>query len=112
MPQSQSVVENESVKFECESTDSYSELHYDWLHNGEQCDLHIPWLCIKHSPSLHSIPGHRIAYDKRVHQIGSNLHIEAVRRTEDVGNYVCIATNLASGAREASPPAKLSVICE
>eukprot|EP00099_Drosophila_melanogaster_P014907 NP_523705.2 off-track, isoform A [Drosophila melanogaster] len=87
VPQSQSVVENESVKFECESTDSYSELHYDWLHNG-----------------------HRIAYDKRVHQIGSNLHIEAVRRTEDVGNYVCIATNLASGAREASPPAKLSVI--
>lgn len=58
------------------------------------------------------IPGHRIAYDKRVYQIGSHLHIEAVQRAEDVGDYVCIATSLASGAREASPPAKLSVICE
>ncbi|KAH8362345.1 hypothetical protein KR200_000746 [Drosophila serrata] len=87
LPQSQSVVENESADFECESTDPSSELHYEWLHNG-----------------------HRIAYDKRVYQIGSNLHIEAVQRPEDVGDYVCIATSLASGAREASPPAKLSVI--
>jgi len=76
--------------------------------------LHIPWTCIKRSQSrfLQTIPGHRIAYDKRVYQIGPNLHIEAVQRAEDVGDYVCIATNLASGAREASPPAKLSVICE
>ncbi|EDV35802.1 uncharacterized protein Dana_GF12649 [Drosophila ananassae] len=88
LPQSQSVVENESVDFECQaSTDPSSELHYEWLHNG-----------------------HRIAYDKRVYQIGSHLHIEAVQRAEDVGDYVCIATSLASGAREASPPAKLSVI--
>ncbi|KAH8402049.1 hypothetical protein KR009_009485, partial [Drosophila setifemur] len=87
LPQSQSVVENESVDFECEATDPSSELHYEWLHNGQ-----------------------RIAYDKRVYQIASNLHIEAVQRAEDVGDYVCIATSLASGAREASPPAKLSVI--
>jgi len=37
LPQSQSVVEDEPVDFECESTDSYSELQYDWLHNGEHC---------------------------------------------------------------------------
>ncbi|SPP75635.1 tyrosine-protein kinase-like otk [Drosophila guanche] len=87
VPQSQSIVENEAVDFDCEATDPSSYLHYEWLHNGRE-----------------------IAYDKRVYRIGSHLHIEAVQREEDVGDYVCIATSLASGAREASPPAKLSVM--
>ncbi|XP_017839237.1 tyrosine-protein kinase-like otk [Drosophila busckii] len=96
LPQSQSVVENEAVDFGCgatSSSDSSSssssagdDLHYDWLHNGQQ-----------------------IVYDKRVQQIEGNLHIESVQR-EDAGGYVCIASSLSSGARQASPPAKLSVI--
>ncbi|XP_033250622.1 tyrosine-protein kinase-like otk [Drosophila miranda] len=87
VPQSQSIVENEADDFGCEATDPASYLHYEWLHNGRE-----------------------IAYDKRIYRVGSHLHIEAVQREEDVGDYVCIATSLASGAREASPPAKLSVI--
>ncbi|XP_023037884.1 tyrosine-protein kinase-like otk [Drosophila willistoni] len=88
VPESQSIVENDSVDFNCEATtDPSTDLHYEWLHNG-----------------------HQIVYDKRVYQIGANLHIESVQRGEDVGDYVCIAMSLSSGAREASPTAKLSVI--
>lgn len=58
-----------------------------------------------------AIAGQQVVYDKRVQQIGGNLHIESVQR-DDAGDFVCIATSVASGAREASPPAKLSVICK
>ncbi|EDW00736.1 GH21047 [Drosophila grimshawi] len=85
-PQSQTIIENDAVDFSCEATGPSSDFHYDWLHNGQQ-----------------------IVYDKRVAQIGSNLHIDSVRR-EDAGDYVCIAASVTSGARQASPPAKLSVI--
>ncbi|EDW60765.2 tyrosine-protein kinase-like otk [Drosophila virilis] len=85
-PQSQSIIENDAVDFGCEATGPSGDLHYEWLHNGQQ-----------------------IVYDRRVAQIGSNLHIESVQR-EDAGDYVCIAASVNSGARQASPPAKLSVI--
>ncbi|XP_064537868.1 tyrosine-protein kinase-like otk [Drosophila montana] len=87
-PQSQSIIENDAVDFGCEATGPSSDLHYEWLHNGQQ-----------------------IVYDRRVARIDSNLHIESVQR-EDAGDYVCIAASVASGARQASPPAKLSVICK
>jgi len=61
--------------------------------------------------SLHFIAGQQIVYGKRVQQIGGNLHIESVQR-DDAGDFVCIATSVASGARQESPPAKLSVICK
>ncbi|KAL7736023.1 hypothetical protein ACLKA6_003762 [Drosophila palustris] len=86
--QSRAFVENDAVDFSCEANGPSADLHYDWLHNGQQ-----------------------IVYDKRVQQIGGNLHIESVQR-EDDGDFVCIATSVASGARQESPPAKLSVICE
>jgi len=60
---------------------------------------------------FHAIAGQQIVYDKRVQQIGGNLHIESVQR-DDAGDFVCIATSVASGARQESPPAKLSVICK
>ncbi|KAH8421075.1 hypothetical protein KR222_010720, partial [Zaprionus bogoriensis] len=85
-PLSQSIIENDAVDFGCEATGPASDLHYNWLHNGQ-----------------------RIVYDKRVQQIDGNLHIESVQR-DDAGDFVCIATSVASGARQASPPAKLSVI--
>ncbi|EDW10217.1 tyrosine-protein kinase-like otk [Drosophila mojavensis] len=85
-PQSQAIVENDAADFSCEATGPSGDLHYEWLHNGQQ-----------------------IGYDSRVLQIGSNLRIESVQR-EDAGDYVCIAASAASGARQASPPAKLSVI--
>ncbi|XP_030554097.1 tyrosine-protein kinase-like otk [Drosophila novamexicana] len=85
-PQSQSIIENDAVDFGCEATGPSGDLHYEWLHNGQQ-----------------------IVYDRRVAQIGSNLHIESLQR-EDAGDYVCIAASVTSGARQASPPAKLSVI--
>lgn len=65
---------------------------------------------MQHS-TLNAIAGQQIVYDRRVAQIGSNLHIESLQR-EDAGDYVCIAASVTSGARQASPPAKLSVICE
>ncbi|TDG51099.1 hypothetical protein AWZ03_002462 [Drosophila navojoa] len=85
-PQSQAIVENDAADFSCEATGPSGDLHYEWLHNGQQ-----------------------IRYDSRVLQIGSNLRIESVQR-DDAGDYVCIAASAASGARQASPPAKLSVI--
>lgn len=109
-PQSQSIIENDAVQFDCEATGPVSDLQYNWLHNGEynraretnrerERDLPI------------AIAGQQVVYDKRVQQIGGNLHIESVQR-DDAGDFVCIATSVASGAREASPPAKLSVICK
>ncbi|KAH8403901.1 hypothetical protein KR215_005905, partial [Drosophila sulfurigaster] len=86
--QSQAIIENDAVDFSCEARASgpSSDLHYEWLHNGQQ-----------------------IVYDKRVQQIDGNLHIESVQR-DDAGDFVCIATSVASGARQESPSAKLSVI--
>ncbi|XP_034477459.1 tyrosine-protein kinase-like otk [Drosophila innubila] len=84
--QSQAFIENDAVDFSCEARGPSADLHYEWLHNGQQ-----------------------IMYDKRVQQIGGNLHIESVQR-DDAGDFVCIATSVASGARQESPPAKLSVI--
>lgn len=56
--------------------------------------------------------GQLIQNSSRIYQNGSDLHIEAVSRDSDGGDYVCIATNVASGARQASPPARLTVICK
>ncbi|XP_011184428.2 tyrosine-protein kinase-like otk [Zeugodacus cucurbitae] len=85
-PQSQTVVEGEPIVFTCRAS-SVDGLHYAWLHNN------VP---VKNS--------------SRVRQSESNLHIEAVQRDTDVGDYVCIATSMTSGARQASPPARLNII--
>lgn len=34
-PQSQSIIENDAVQFDCEATGPVSDLQYNWLHNGE-----------------------------------------------------------------------------
>lgn len=48
----------------------------------------------------------------RVHQVGSNLHVKNIIKDKDAGDYVCIATQTSSGARQASPPATITVICK
>lgn len=48
----------------------------------------------------------------RVRQLESDLQVEAVHRDTDVGDYVCIVTSTISGARQASPPARLNIICK
>uniref|UniRef100_A0A0K8U9L3 Tyrosine-protein kinase-like otk n=3 Tax=Bactrocera latifrons TaxID=174628 RepID=A0A0K8U9L3_BACLA len=85
-PQSQTVVEGDPIVFTCRAS-SADGLHYAWLHNN------VP---VKNST--------------RVRQLHSDLHIETVQRDADIGDYVCIATSTASGARQASPPARLNVI--
>ncbi|XP_053961875.1 tyrosine-protein kinase-like otk [Anastrepha ludens] len=85
-PQSQTVVEGDPVVFNCLAT-SVDELHYTWLHNN------VP-----------------VENSTRVRQFKSNLHIETAQRDTDIGDYVCIATSATSGARQASPPARLNII--
>ncbi|XP_036333186.1 tyrosine-protein kinase-like otk isoform X2 [Rhagoletis pomonella] len=85
-PQSQTVVEGDAVVFTCRAT-SLDGLRYTWLHNNAP---------VKNST--------------RVRQLESNLRIEAVQRDTDAGDYVCIATSMTSGARQASPPARLNII--
>ena len=58
------------------------------------------------------IPGQAIHNSTRIHQVGSNLRIDDVQQDNDAGDYVCIASSKASGARQASPPARLSIICK
>lgn len=48
----------------------------------------------------------------RVYQNGSNLHIQMVNKTQDVGEYACIAYSKSTGAREATTEARLDVICK
>lgn len=40
------------------------------------------------------------------------LSIKAVNHVRDSGDYVCIVQNLLTGAREATPPATLDIVCE
>ncbi|XP_067627176.1 tyrosine-protein kinase-like otk [Eurosta solidaginis] len=85
-PKSQTVIEGDSATFTCRATALYG-LYYTWLHNN------LP-----------------VVNTTRVRQTDSNLHIEAVQHDTDVGDYICIATSATSGARQASPPARLNVI--
>uniref|UniRef100_A0A1B0AGA3 Tyrosine-protein kinase-like otk n=1 Tax=Glossina pallidipes TaxID=7398 RepID=A0A1B0AGA3_GLOPL len=86
LPQNQTVIEGESADFACHATPTRG-LIYSWTLNGQL-----------------------LQNSTRVYQNGSDLHIEAVRRESDAGNYVCIATNVENGARQASPEAHLSII--
>uniref|UniRef100_A0A1I8M490 Tyrosine-protein kinase-like otk n=1 Tax=Musca domestica TaxID=7370 RepID=A0A1I8M490_MUSDO len=86
LPQSQSIAEGDTADFNCHATPTRG-LIYSWTLNGQL-----------------------IQNSSRIYQNGSDLHIEAVSRESDAGDFVCIATNVASGARQASPPARLTVI--
>ncbi|TMW42466.1 hypothetical protein DOY81_012454, partial [Sarcophaga bullata] len=85
LPQSQTIAEGDFVDFNCHATPTRG-LIYSWTLNG-----------------------HLIANTTRIYQNGSDLHIDSVSRDSDAGDYVCIATNVANGARQASPPARLSI---
>ncbi|XP_055382342.1 tyrosine-protein kinase-like otk [Condylostylus longicornis] len=84
VPESQTVIEGDSVTFSCHATPG---LKYSWTLNG-----------------------HPIQNSSRVHQVGSNLHVNDIVKDKDAGDYVCIAATSSSGARQASPPARLTVI--
>ncbi|XP_055902181.1 tyrosine-protein kinase-like otk [Eupeodes corollae] len=86
LPQSQTVIEGDSVVFTCHAT-PVGGMDYSWTHNG-----------------------HAIQNSTRVHQVGSNLHVNNVVKDVDGGDYACIATTDSSGARQASPPARLNII--
>ncbi|XP_050091800.1 tyrosine-protein kinase-like otk [Anopheles aquasalis] len=86
-PQSRQVYEGEPVAFECRALFD-DEIDFSWTRNGVPLSVRPP----------------------RLYQNGSNLHIRAVNGTLDRGDYVCLATARASGARVASPAARLDVI--
>ncbi|XP_037954224.1 tyrosine-protein kinase-like otk, partial [Teleopsis dalmanni] len=85
LPQSQTVVEGDSVIFTCRASPE-NDLKYSWTFNG----------LLLHNST-------------KIKQINSNLIIERVNKSNDEGDYVCIATNTGSGARQASPPARLKI---
>ncbi|XP_035790083.1 tyrosine-protein kinase-like otk isoform X1 [Anopheles albimanus] len=86
-PQSRQVYEGEPVAFECRALFD-DEIDFSWTLNGVPLAVRPP----------------------RLYQNGSNLHIRTVNGSLDRGDYVCLATARASGARVASPPARLDVI--
>ncbi|EAU76258.2 AGAP011490-PA, partial [Anopheles gambiae str. PEST] len=85
-PESRQVFEGEPVTFECRAMFD-DEIDFSWTRNGK--------------------PACR---PKNIFCSGSNLHIRAVNGTLDRGDYVCLATARASGARVASPAATLDII--
>ncbi|XP_035892810.1 tyrosine-protein kinase-like otk [Anopheles stephensi] len=93
-PQSRQVFEGEPVTFECRALFD-DEIDFSWTRNGVAVPVH-----------------ERLNFGtpQRIYQSGSNLHIRAVNGTLDPGDYVCLATARASGARVASPAATLDVI--
>uniref|UniRef100_A0A182YK01 Ig-like domain-containing protein n=1 Tax=Anopheles stephensi TaxID=30069 RepID=A0A182YK01_ANOST len=95
-PQSRQVFEGEPVTFECRALFD-DEIDFSWTRNGVPVPVH-----------------ERLNFGtpQRIYQSGSNLHIRAVNGTLDPGDYVCLATARASGARVASPAATLDVIGE
>ncbi|XP_052873435.1 tyrosine-protein kinase-like otk [Anopheles cruzii] len=92
-PQSRQVYEGEAVTFECRALFD-DEIDFSWTLNGVPVSVH----------------GRQRDRPQRIYQNGSNLHIRAANGTLDRGDYVCLATARASGARVASPPARLDVI--
>ncbi|ETN66111.1 PTK7 protein tyrosine kinase 7 [Anopheles darlingi] len=94
-PQSRQVYEGEPVAFECRALFD-DEIDFSWTLNG------VPLSVQEQQPQ-----SQRAARPPRLYQNGSNLHIRAVNGTLDRGDYVCLATARASGARVASPPARL-----
>uniref|UniRef100_A0A8W7Q272 Ig-like domain-containing protein n=1 Tax=Anopheles coluzzii TaxID=1518534 RepID=A0A8W7Q272_ANOCL len=94
-PESRQVFEGEPVTFECRAMFD-DEIDFSWTRNG----IPVP---AKHERLSFATP-------QRIYQSGSNLHIRAVNGTLDRGDYVCLATARASGARVASPAATLDVI--
>uniref|UniRef100_A0A9I3GJ73 Tyrosine-protein kinase-like otk n=1 Tax=Anopheles farauti TaxID=69004 RepID=A0A9I3GJ73_9DIPT len=95
-PQSRQVFEGEPVTFECRALFD-DEIQFSWTRNGVPVPVRSD-----RSPDFGT--------PQRVYQSGSNLHIRAVNGTLDRGDYVCLATARASGARVASPAASLDVI--
>uniref|UniRef100_A0A182P5G4 Ig-like domain-containing protein n=1 Tax=Anopheles epiroticus TaxID=199890 RepID=A0A182P5G4_9DIPT len=93
-PQNRQVFEGEPVTFECRAMFD-DEIDFSWTRNG----IPVP---VRERP--------KFGTPQRVYQSGANLHIRAVNGTLDRGDYVCLATARASGARVASPAATLDVI--
>ncbi|XP_053679684.1 tyrosine-protein kinase-like otk [Anopheles nili] len=92
-PQSRQVFEGEPVTFECRALFD-DEIDFSWTRNG----MSVP------------VQNRQDFGPQRVYQSASNLHIRAANGTLDRGDYVCLATARASGARVASPAATLDVI--
>ncbi|XP_055532558.1 tyrosine-protein kinase-like otk isoform X2 [Wyeomyia smithii] len=86
LPKYTQVYEGESVVLKCRAFFD-DEIDFSWTLNGNP-----------------------IRPDHRVFLNGSNLHINSVSQRLDSGDYVCLATAESSGARVATPPAKLEVI--
>ncbi|XP_062533903.1 uncharacterized protein LOC134202911, partial [Armigeres subalbatus] len=86
LPKYTQVYEGESVVFQCRAFFD-DEIDFSWTLNGNPIRL-----------------------DRRVYLNGSNLHINGVSQRLDSGDYVCLATARSSGARVATPPAKLDII--
>ncbi|XP_065083102.1 tyrosine-protein kinase-like otk [Ochlerotatus camptorhynchus] len=86
LPKYTQVYEGESVVFKCRAFFD-DEIDFSWTLNGNPIRL-----------------------DRRVYLNGSNLHINGVSQRSDNGDYVCLATARSSGARVATPPAKLDII--
>ncbi|EAT40387.1 AAEL007890-PA [Aedes aegypti] len=86
LPKHTQVYEGESVVFQCRAFFD-DEIDFSWTLNGNPIRL-----------------------DRRVYLNGSNLHINGVSQRSDGGDYVCLATARSSGARVATPPAKLDII--
>uniref|UniRef100_A0A182JET8 Ig-like domain-containing protein n=1 Tax=Anopheles atroparvus TaxID=41427 RepID=A0A182JET8_ANOAO len=97
-PQSRQVFEGEPVTFECRALFD-DEIDFSWTLNGNPVPAHDRQEAAANSQQ-----------PRRIYQSGSNLHIRAVNGTLDRGDYVCLATAGASGARVASPAARLDII--
>jgi hypothetical protein len=82
-------VEGATAEFECQTQTLHENISYTWYFNDNVIHLH-----------------------NRVYLKGSNLVIKSVNKTVDAGDYVCVAESQLTGAREASPPAKLNVLCK
>jgi Immunoglobulin domain len=88
-PKHQEVIEGATAEFECQTPSQRDNVTYTWYYNDNIIHLH-----------------------GRVYLKGSNLVIRNVNKTVDAGDYVCVVESQLTGAREASPPAKLNVLCK
>jgi Immunoglobulin I-set domain len=86
-PKRQEVIEGHTAEFECQSTED--NVTYTWFFNDTLLHLH-----------------------DRVTLNGSNLVIRDANKTVDSGEYVCMVEDQLTGVKEASPIAKLNVVCK
>lgn len=116
-PRQQYVVDGQQVLFECKvGGENEDYLDYSWTRNGTTAALQLDLWIYLHilNPILHAIgvdlDVNDFAWGAYSRSGRSDLVVSRFVASRDAGEYVCVVTNLLTGARLSSPAASLNLL--